>query len=77
MPNARKSGLDRAARERVRRIRAAALAVWKSRTDANNFLTRPHMMLANKSPVSVANRSEKGAQRVLDILGGLEHGSAA
>jgi putative toxin-antitoxin system antitoxin component (TIGR02293 family) len=53
-----------------------ALEIWKSDGPARDFLTRPHMLLKMRPALDVALQSEVGAQRVLEILGGIVHGTA-
>lgn len=59
---------------RLREVRRAALRVWKSQKDAEDFLSRPHQLLRGQTPISVAKRGAGGAQRVIAILGRLEYG---
>jgi putative toxin-antitoxin system antitoxin component (TIGR02293 family) len=76
-----KSGLlSPAASERVARVArvwAEAVAVWGGDVAARGFLFRPHAMLENQAPMTVAIGSELGAELVCDILGRLRYGSAA
>ncbi|WP_414630701.1 antitoxin Xre/MbcA/ParS toxin-binding domain-containing protein [Brevundimonas sp. UBA875] len=53
------------------------MAVWGGDVAARGFLFRPHAMLENQAPMTVAIGSELGAELVCDILGRLRYGSAA
>jgi putative toxin-antitoxin system antitoxin component (TIGR02293 family) len=66
---------DRVAR--VARLWARALQVWKSEHSAREFLFRPHPMLEGRLPIDAALGTEIGAELVDQILGRLEHGTAA
>jgi len=65
---------DRAAR--LARVWAVALSVWKSPEAARRFLFERHQLLEGRRPVDVA-RTAVGARMLEEILGRLEHGSAA
>jgi putative toxin-antitoxin system antitoxin component (TIGR02293 family) len=62
--------------QRLARITAAALDVWRSPEAAQRFLTEPHMLLRGRVPREIAIESEIGARRVEEILGGLKYGTA-
>jgi putative toxin-antitoxin system antitoxin component (TIGR02293 family) len=61
---------------RFARLWAGALDVWKSEDEARDFLWRSHPLLGGRRPIQVA-KTEVGARLVEDVLGGLEHGTAA
>jgi putative toxin-antitoxin system antitoxin component (TIGR02293 family) len=61
---------------RYARLWAAALNVWKSEDEAREFLWRAHPLLEGRRPIQLAT-TEVGARLVEDVLGGLEHGTAA
>lgn len=62
--------------ERLARIYAFALSVWKSEEDAREFMTKNHPMLDDRTPFK-ACMTELGARQVEQILGRLLFGSAA
>ncbi|HEY7607605.1 MAG TPA: antitoxin Xre/MbcA/ParS toxin-binding domain-containing protein [Alphaproteobacteria bacterium] len=62
---------------RLAGIWARALKVWGSPEEARDFLYRPHPLLDGRPPIDLVFENEVGAQLVDDILGRLEHGSAA
>ncbi len=62
--------------QRLARITAAALDVWRSPEAAQRFLTKPHMLLRGRAPREIAIESETGARKVEEILGGLKYGTA-
>ena len=62
---------------RLANIWSRALQVWKSPAEARDFLYRAHPLLENLPPIDLVLENEIGAQLVADILGRLEHGSAA
>jgi putative toxin-antitoxin system antitoxin component (TIGR02293 family) len=62
--------------ERLARIYATAQYVWNSDDDARLFLTTPHPMLADKTPLAVS-MTELGARRVEQLLWKLYYGLAA
>lgn len=62
--------------ERLARVFATAQYVWDSDSDARSFLTTPHPMLADRTPLDVA-MSELGARRVEELLWKLHFGVAA
>lgn len=57
----------------LREIRELAERVWENRSDANEFLSTPHVLLDGETPASVA-RTRPGAERVRRILLALEYG---
>lgn len=61
---------------RLARIWAAARSVWKSEDAARRFLFEPHQLLEGTPPISMI-QTDVGVRMVEDILGRLEHGSAA
>jgi hypothetical protein len=66
----------RVASRRLDDARQVALRVWKTATAADEFLSRPHLLLRGQTSAAVARRSAAEAKRVIDILGRLEHGTA-
>lgn len=62
---------------RLAGIWARALKVWGSPEEAREFLSRPHPLLDHRPPIDLVFENEVGAQLVDEILGRLEHGSAA
>ena len=65
---------DESARtERIARIIAMAEAVWEGEDAARDFLNRPHPLLDQQTPLTVA-RTEIGARRVESLLHHVEHG---
>lgn len=62
--------------ERLARIFATAAYVWNSEDDARLFLTTPHPMLQERSPLDVS-MTELGARRVEELLWRLFYGVAA
>jgi putative toxin-antitoxin system antitoxin component (TIGR02293 family) len=78
--NARRPRLSVEESDRLARIAgiwAHARAVWKDDDAARAFLFRPHPMLEGRRPIDAAVSTELGADLVDQVLGGLEHGSAA
>ena len=63
--------------ERLARVWAMALDVWKAPEAARRFLAEPHPLLGGRVPREVAARTDLGARTVEDILGRLAYGSAA
>ncbi|MBV9288149.1 MAG: DUF2384 domain-containing protein [Hyphomicrobiales bacterium] len=61
---------------RLANVWSAARDVWRDDEEARNFLFRPHPMADDRRPVDLVIQSEFGAALVLDILGGLKHGTA-
>jgi putative toxin-antitoxin system antitoxin component (TIGR02293 family) len=59
--------------ERLARVIAAAEHVWDDRTDAQEWLTKPHPELENRKPIEAA-LTELGARRVEEILDRLFYG---
>lgn len=51
--------------------------IWKTDAEIVGFTHRPHPLLEMRRPFDVARKSPQGSKRVLDILGRLEHGTAA
>jgi len=62
--------------ERLARIFATAEYVWNSEQDAQAFLTTPHSMLQDRTPLDVS-MTELGARRVEALLWRLYYGIAA
>lgn len=62
---------------RIARIWAEAVSVWGGEDAARAFLFRPHAMLEDETPMTVALRSEVGAELVSEVLGRLRYGTAA
>jgi len=62
--------------ERLARIFATAEYVWNSERDAQTFLTTPHLMLQDQTPLQVS-MTELGARRVEELLWRLYYGIAA
>jgi putative toxin-antitoxin system antitoxin component (TIGR02293 family) len=65
---------DRAAR--LARVWTVAISVWKSPEATRRFLFEPHQLLEGRRPIDVT-RTAVGARMIEEILGRLEHGSAA
>jgi putative toxin-antitoxin system antitoxin component (TIGR02293 family) len=63
--------------ERVARVWALAVKVWKSDESARAFLWREHPLLDLRRPIDVVMANDLGAKLVEDILGRLRHGTAA
>lgn len=63
--------------ERVARVWALAVEVWKSEENARAFLWREHPLLDLRRPIDVVMANDLGAKLVEDILGRLRHGTAA
>jgi len=59
--------------ERLARIAAGALDVWRDVGRSRQFLTSPHPLLDDRAPVEAA-LTEIGARRVEEILAALECG---
>ncbi|MGZ4999947.1 MAG: antitoxin Xre/MbcA/ParS toxin-binding domain-containing protein [Methylomonas sp.] len=62
--------------ERLARIIANAEYVWNSESDARAFLTTPHPMLRDRTPLEVS-MTEVGARRVEELLWQIYYGIAA
>jgi putative toxin-antitoxin system antitoxin component (TIGR02293 family) len=54
-----------------------ALRTWKTEEDARTFLVRKHPLLEDARPLDLALHSEVGAKLVREVLGRLNHGTAA
>jgi putative toxin-antitoxin system antitoxin component (TIGR02293 family) len=76
-PRSRLSAEESAKLVRLARIWAFAKKVWGSEDAASRFLFTPHMLLRGKRPIDVTLGNEVGAEIVDDILGRLQHGTAA
>jgi putative toxin-antitoxin system antitoxin component (TIGR02293 family) len=63
--------------QRVARVWAAAVDVFKTEDLARQFLTRPHPMLEHQAPLDVALRNTPGLEAVESLLGRAKYGSAA
>lgn len=66
--------------ERLARLAKAwslAVSVWGDEQEARDFLFRRHPMLEDEKPVDVILKGELAGSLVEDILGRLQHGSAA
>ncbi|MGI4746187.1 MAG: antitoxin Xre/MbcA/ParS toxin-binding domain-containing protein [Janthinobacterium lividum] len=61
---------------RVAEVWVSAIDVWGGEEAARAFLFRPHPLLEGQRPMDVVLASEYGRPVVLDILGGLKHGTA-
>jgi putative toxin-antitoxin system antitoxin component (TIGR02293 family) len=59
--------------ERLARVIALAETVWADQDEARAFLNRPHPLLGDETPLSVA-RTEIGARRVEQLLSDVEQG---
>jgi len=62
--------------ERLARVIATAEYVWRSREDANRFLTTPHPGLKGQTPLH-ASLSELGARQTEELLAKIEYGLPA
>jgi putative toxin-antitoxin system antitoxin component (TIGR02293 family) len=62
---------------RIATVWASALQVWQQDEAARAFLFRPHPLLKQRTPIEVAIGTDLGARLVEEILGRLQHGSAA
>lgn len=62
--------------ERIARVFAFALEVWRDEAKAREFMKKPHPMLDERTPFETC-LSELGARAVEQILGRLMFGSAA
>lgn len=63
---------DRVAR--LGKVYSMAISVYHDRARAQEFLTRPHMMLENQSPLEVALTTGPGADAVVNLLGRAAYG---
>jgi putative toxin-antitoxin system antitoxin component (TIGR02293 family) len=61
---------------RVAKVATFAINIFKDEDKAREFLTRPHMMLENKTPIDVALSTGAGADAVMNILGRGAYGGA-
>ena len=59
--------------ERLARVVALAESLWDDEEQARAFLSRPHALLGDRSPLDVAS-TELGARRVEQLLHSAEHG---
>jgi putative toxin-antitoxin system antitoxin component (TIGR02293 family) len=59
--------------ERLARVVALAEQLWGNEQEARAFLNRPHRLLDDETPLTVA-RSELGARRIEQLLLDIEHG---
>lgn len=74
--SARMSSSESAALVRFARVWDFAVKVWGDEDRARGFLTRHHMMLADRTPLAVILSGEIGGKMVENILGGLMYGTA-
>jgi putative toxin-antitoxin system antitoxin component (TIGR02293 family) len=61
---------------RLAEIWAFAREIWGGDEPARRFLFRPHMMFSMKRPVDLVLESEFGGRLVMDVMGGIVHGTA-
>jgi putative toxin-antitoxin system antitoxin component (TIGR02293 family) len=61
---------------RVASVFALAREVWGSDAEARDFLNRRHLLLEDRTPLSVALANDLGARLVEQILGRLHYGTA-
>lgn len=61
---------------RVAKVAAFAFNIFKDEDKARDFLTRPHTMLENKTPLDVALSTGAGADAVMNVLGRAAYGGA-
>lgn len=61
----------------IAQVWAMALNVYKDQEKARRFLHEPHPLLRGDKPIEVALQNAYGANLVEQILGRLQHGSAA
>jgi putative toxin-antitoxin system antitoxin component (TIGR02293 family) len=59
---------------RIAKVYATALSIYRTPDKVRDFLSRPHMMLDNKSPLDVALATSPGADAVVSLLGRAAHG---
>lgn len=59
--------------ERLARVIAAAEYAWNDQADAREWLTKPHLELAKRTPLESA-RTELGARQVEELLDRLFYG---
>ena len=69
----RLSAEESAKTERLARVIAFSEELWGDKEEARVFLNRPHPLLDDETPLSVA-RTESGARRVESLLYDAEHG---
>ncbi len=62
---------------RISCVLAIATETWGSEEAAKAFLDRPHPLLQDRRPIDLIAESDAGAKLVIDVLGGLRHGSVA
>ena len=62
---------------RLASVWAQAARIWKSDAAARDFLHREHPLLGERRPIDLVLENEIGAELVRNVLGRLEHGSAA
>jgi putative toxin-antitoxin system antitoxin component (TIGR02293 family) len=62
---------------RLASVWAQATRVWKFEGAARDFLYRKHPLLGQRRPIDLVLENEIGAELVRNVLGRLEHGSAA
>lgn len=60
---------------RFARVWDLAVKVWKDEDAARAFLERPHMLLEDRTPLTVILSGEQGGRMVEDILGRLLYGT--
>ena len=68
------SALDGIDGELLSRLYEGAVAIGLSKEDAVSWLFAPMFSLGNLSPLTFVNSQSK-LEQVLDVLGGIEHGS--
>jgi putative toxin-antitoxin system antitoxin component (TIGR02293 family) len=73
-PRAHREKYERQAR--LARVKAFALDIWGSDSEAQRFLSTRHALLGGRTPREVAANSEDGANKVEQLLGGLIYGTA-
>jgi putative toxin-antitoxin system antitoxin component (TIGR02293 family) len=59
---------------RVAKVVAFGLDIFRDKEKVRDFLTRPHMMLENKTPFDVALSTGAGADAVINLLGRAAYG---
>jgi putative toxin-antitoxin system antitoxin component (TIGR02293 family) len=68
---------SKAAAARLAEAWSLARQVWGSNEEARDFLFRAHPLLEGRRPIDFILGSELDAQQVDEILGRLQHGTAA